>query len=418
MPLPEPRILPPEEQTRLVDRLRNGLTEAREGRRLEAERLFRGVLGEVRGTGQRAERLALQHLARLFVHERRELESLCIARRLAALSRAASDDESLAFAHAAGAGALAFLEDWDRFDEEADALGRALGTYQGAQRPALLRHLHRLRARRELARGDVAAARNEMESVAAVGGGPDEPATARFSHLVEALVELAADRPREARAALDRAEAVENAGAVHRLLAAYIAARCAVEIDGPEAGRAAIERALEIAEAGGDGAASRLRRTKLLAELAERDCGAPELAKRAYESAAAAALMRAGEIARVVREIPELAGENVEDVNTLTAYRRRFVAEQTKVLEAVAPLLAAEIAAGENPVWTRKSLEHAVGVCAWCLRVRLPDGSLIPLGHFLPQEAGLRVTHGLCGPCSVRLSNPSRTEAPRIDLKP
>jgi hypothetical protein len=174
-----------------------------------------------------------------------------------------------------------------------------------------------------------------------------------------------------------------------------------------------VKLALFTTEGATDGVAARLRYALLLAEVADKECGSLDLAKRAYESAAAAVLLRTAEIDRAMREIPELAGDHDDDAKALAEFRRRFQEEQERVLEAVAPLLIGNIASGQMPLWTRDSLRDAIGVCAWCLRVRLLDGTMLPVGHFLPSDPALRVSHGICPPCMMRISSSYPRDLPK-----
>ena len=41
-------------------------------------------------------------------------------------------------------------------------------------------------------------------------------------------------------------------------------------------------------------------------------------------------------------------------------------------------------------------------ICPWCLRVRAPDGAMLPVGHYLPSGSGLTVEHAVCNACEAR----------------
>ena len=41
-------------------------------------------------------------------------------------------------------------------------------------------------------------------------------------------------------------------------------------------------------------------------------------------------------------------------------------------------------------------------VCAWCKRLRGPDGIFLALRHFEPERHALHVSHGICPKCFLR----------------
>ena len=43
--------------------------------------------------------------------------------------------------------------------------------------------------------------------------------------------------------------------------------------------------------------------------------------------------------------------------------------------------------------------ERLIGVCAWCHRLRGPQGVWVDLGHYEPPEDGVEVTHTACPTC-------------------
>jgi hypothetical protein len=131
--------------------------------------------------------------------------------------------------------------------------------------------------------------------------------------------------------------------------------------------------------------------------------GAPtELTTRAFELAAAMVLLRGSEIERAAREMPELAVVEPQDARALAAYRIRFASEQKDLLAAVAALLRRRAAAGDLPSWAPAAADGGMRICPWCLRVRAPDGAMLPVGHYLPSGTGLAVEHAVCDACEAR----------------
>jgi hypothetical protein len=386
-----------------LEQLRAGIRDADDGRLDAAEARFRQLLASVRGTGTRPERLAASSLLTLFAHEGRDVEALVLARRHLALSAANGDPEDVCFGCASLVDALDRLEDWRRFDVAAAEFERALDAYAGRHNAALRRHLLRTMIHRELARGQGAAASALLARVHALDAtDPDPPDIARATRLCEAEIGLATGRPDRARVALGRLAASVT---VVSLEAEFLAARCALAIEGPAAAITAIGRVVDSLEspvARTSGVATRLSVARRAAQLADRVGAGFDLTKRAFDVAAAMVLLRASEIERAAREMPELADVDPQDARALAAYRVRFASEQKELLAAVADLLRKRAAAGDLPSWAAGSADGAARVCPWCLRVRTPDGSMLPIGHYLPSGPGLRVDHGVCETCAAR----------------
>jgi hypothetical protein len=394
---------PPVDEMEFRRRIQLGISEAEAGRDDAAERIFRELLASARDTGSWSERIASSSLLTLFAREARDLETLVLSRRHLALSRATGDAEDLCYAYAPLLTALAGLEDWRRFDVAARDAERALDAYTGRHSKALRRHLLRMRIDRELARGDTATAGELLSKVHALyAAAPEAPQVASATRVSEALIALAIGRPDRARTALDR---IEASGAEAPLEAEFLRARCALAIEGPPAAIAAIGRVTALLESRGPqqrGVAHHLTVARQTAQLADRIGAGFELTKRAYDVAAAIVLLRASEIERVTRELPELGDVDPEDARALAAYRIRFASEQKDLLAAVADLLRRRAAAGDLPSWAAAPPNSAVHVCPWCLRVRTQDGSLLPIGHYLPTGPGLRVDNGMCDACAAR----------------
>src|SRR6187549_1258600 len=106
----------PGEEALLIASLHRGMREADAGDPGAAEYRFRDVLTASRGSGTRAERLALSCLVTHFARRRRDVEALILARRHATLARQAGTAEDVCFAMAGLADSFARIEDWERFD--------------------------------------------------------------------------------------------------------------------------------------------------------------------------------------------------------------------------------------------------------------------------------------------------------------
>jgi hypothetical protein len=401
-------VAPPHSESAYTETLRDGIRAAESGDLAAAERSFREVLAEVRDTGSRTERLATSSLLTLFARQGRDVEALVLARRHLAISAVTGDAEDACFGNASLVEALSRLGDWRRLDAALEDFDRALDRYSGRHAAALRRHLLRTRVTRELARGDVTAAAAELARLHALDAvDPDPPAIASATHLVDAEFGLATGSPGRARAALERVSA--NVGRVP-IEAAFLAARCTLAIEGPAAAAAALAdvvAALDAPEARTEGVAKRLSVARQAAQLAERIGAGFELTQRAFDVAAAMVILRASEIERITQDVPELAEVDPADARALAAYRIRFASEQKELLAAVADLLRRRATSGDLPAWVHSAADGAAQICPWCLRVRTPDGGLLPVGHYLPTGAGLSVRHAACDACADRTARRS-----------
>jgi len=388
---------------RLREMLHEGAREADAGRADDAERIFRWVLSATRGKGSKIERLACSNMVAFFARQGRDVEILALARRHVDLSSASGDAEDVCFALGGLACAYVNLEDWPRFDVAASRFESALHSADGAWTAKLSRALFRARTQRALAAQDVEGARRELGRAHDVAPGEEEtPFERRAALLLEAEIALRKGRPSLACEALDGVAALNAPGGAAALETARLAATCALELKGPAAAAAVIACTLDVLEspdAAHNGTAPRLRCAQRLGDLAAARCREPALAKRAYDVAATVVLLRGAEIERAARLIPETCVAQPDDFAALSDYRGRFATQQREIRRAVARLLQSRVAAGDVPGWTREPGRTTTDVCAWCLRVRVADGTLVPVGHFLGKDAGIRLNHVLCGDC-------------------
>jgi hypothetical protein len=342
-----------------------------------------------------------------FTRHGRDLELLVFARRHVELSVAARDPEDVSHALAGLTYAYANLEDWDRFEASAARFEHALELQDAPWVPRLKRALFRARADRALAAGDVEGAREAVGLAHCVDPGESESAfERRAALLIETEIALRKAQPELACEALDRVAELGATGGAGALDAARLAAVCAFELKGSVAAAAVISCTLDLLESPGvgrNGTAARLRCAQQLGDLASTRCEAPDLAKRAYDVAASVVLLRGAEMERAVQMLPELSVARHDDFDALSAHRARFAKQQGEIRDAVARLLQRRIAAGDVPHWSREPGRDVTDVCAWCLRVRLADGTMLPVGHYLNKDAGLRLNHAICPECEKRV---------------
>jgi len=133
-----------------------------------------------------------------------------------------------------------------------------------------------------------------------------------------------------------------------------------------------------------------------------RDRGLDELACDALDRGAICAIERIREIDRVVRDLPELSFVTIDDRALLARVRKRFSTEHRELLRALATLFERAGTAEEPWFAGLLSGDHAV-VCAWCARLRSDEGQWMPVGHLMPHDGPLRLSHGICETCLEQL---------------
>ena len=139
------------------------------------------------------------------------------------------------------------------------------------------------------------------------------------------------------------------------------------------------------------------RAIELAVTLAEslQSRGHGALARAALDRAALCAVARVRETDRVVREIPELAFVTDEDRALLSGVLRRFGGQHRDLLTSLATLFERAHAAGESWLADLRTGTQVV-ICAWCTRVRSAAGHWVPIGHYVPEETPLPLSHGAC----------------------
>lgn len=142
-----------------------------------------------------------------------------------------------------------------------------------------------------------------------------------------------------------------------------------------------------------------LERAREIGKLFRENLGDDEAASEAYELAARLALRRMAQLDRAIRALPELEIREPEDVRLLQRLRTHLGGQHRELL---LHLVEALNAAGAS---TRQRLLHSsdgfefVLVCAWCQRVRSASGPWLPIGHFVPVESHMHISHGICDGC-------------------
>jgi len=380
------------------------------GELADAERLTREALETTFDTGTRTELAACINLALVCLGQRRLFESLVLARRSCALAERLNERRAVCYANLHLAGVLDELGDGEGAERALATTERHLGGCEAQTRRNHERNIAYLRAEFALRRGDTGAARRQTERCAALW--PEDRAPCALDTLKASVLVAESDHA-GARAILDHVQPPAGGRDRTAFERALLAARCRLHLEGPDAADAAAcallarlreDAAREVLSPG-----ERMEVAEALARLLE-ECDAKVEARRALGVAGAAALERTGELDRFLRRLPALQEASPTDRALLEDFRRRYADEHRELLDAVArlfeadPAAAAELAAGEDDDPT------LICACAWCKRVRGPEGVWVNLWSFLPPEGPVSLTHGVCEACHAELMTEVRSQ--------
>jgi tetratricopeptide (TPR) repeat protein len=373
-----------------------------------AESILRRVLQDVRGTGSRIEGAACLHLSSAFRAQRREFEALVMARRSAALAKSAGDPANTATALLHLGATLTVIGEWAAFDAVAAEIEELAPSIPAMRLDPIAGNLHRYRAEALLERGDVAAARRQLDAYTA----KPTDAWLRDSAVTDGLMlrakcDLAAGNVEGALATTERLlESMDETSGDWFPCSAMLVACLARAVPGRAATVARpVLRALETRGTRAIGTGGVLRSAASIGQGLEPVAGAGNEALYAYEIAAAAMFERTAELHACLREIEELSSAIADDREMLARFGRRYLDEHEAMLAAIARLHEGGVVAEPLRLARLVAADGVVRVCAWCLCVRAGDGTQLPIGHFLPDSTRFRVTHGICPDCVERYGN-------------
>ncbi|MDJ0522198.1 MAG: hypothetical protein QNJ90_09010 [Planctomycetota bacterium] len=365
----------------------------RQGRRQEAERLYREGLATLRGSNSVAEMRGCVNYALTCLHARRVLEALVLSRRAEAIAVELDEPFALAVARGHMVGALLDMKEYVRARRVLEALEAGIPDLTPTRRMQAGRRAAAYRLELAMVDGDGqagAAARAQLEKL---GTGPDP----RAAPWARAMAAYAAGRYTEALTEIEAFRQVEQQRdrQSYRLDLLAVSALIALGAEGAvPAAREALER---IADASDDALTPGMRmglayqHGLILLEHAGRGADT----NRAYDITGAAALQRLGEVEHFLAEQPGFLAENDDGLDELRAYRARLLDEHRALLRAFGTM------ADGDPDLNRFE-GAAMCVCAWCESVRGPDGVWLPLEHAPKPRRLTTVTHGMCTPCRSR----------------
>jgi hypothetical protein len=386
--------------SRHEEALARGRAEQNAGDEISAERRFLEVLAATRGSGADVGFIALANLAGLYMRQGRESESLLLARRLVVAS-ASRKPHVRAWARQTLCMAFANIDDWPRLAAELPLFEREVDGCSGPAVAVYVRASLALGAHVALRLGTLEEARVAHEKLVASLDEAAQSNTRLFTELMGAEIEQRDGRLPEAMAAARRARSHAETP-IEAMSPVAVEAECLVELEGPGRTRELVREALDAADACAMTAhapSHLVEAAPKLAELVVGRCDDADLARRAYDMAAAAIVLRAAEIERALVDLPELAALERDDEAALAGFRARFHAGRRRFIAAVSKRRGRPIVG-----FFESGVVGIVTVCAWCLRVRRGDGAWLPLGHFVHVGDRRHVTHGMCAACANELS--------------
>lgn len=376
-----------------------------------AERTLVAMLAAERGRGTAFERRLCGSLAETYRRLTRDFEVLLLARRALRIVVPGTLPRQTAVMWYRVADALGGLGEWDALKAALDEMARVLADLPPDAELPLRRRLTVQRIRHAVRTGDLPRAEREVAELERLLALPaPEPADPRWFDMIRASIAVRLGRLDDARRLLDAVRALPAARPGVDPLPQYDL-ELAIAEGRADVSRAIARRMLEVVETRGEefGTGSALLWASRAVEVATVHAPDPALARRAFDAAGRTILRRIAEVERVMRLLPELSTSEPEDRAFLIASRARFQEEQARLLDGIAGFLRAHLDTGADLVPRLGGSDAFVSVCAWCRRVALPDDTWLPVGHYLPRQGPLRLTHGICPDCLAR----ERAHVPR-----
>ncbi len=223
--------------------------------------------------------------------------------------------------------------------------------------------------------------------------------------ILDIKLDLAGGMPRRALETLRRVEELVRRAAEPAAIVAWMRVQClqaAGELSRAESAARSYLALLEKTRADEAMAPHRVRNAAALAAWFAARPGYGGAARRTYDLAAAAVIQRITQLSTAVPELEAIGVEVGTAADDLAELRRGFLAEQEDLLARVAQLFRSQPDAVAPVVVTEEQDAELVHLCAWCERVRTPEGVWLPIGHFIPRVGPLPISHGICGDCLAR----------------
>jgi len=327
---------------------------------------------------------ALANLALCLLQQRRTLESLLTGRRAVAALERAGHTRALLHTRIVLARLYMHLHDWSRHEAEMAAVEAGLPALSEEDREFLAPQHLMMSACGALERRRLDEAVALFERFERVRPEKWSPSAVRRAHALTLLGRV--DEATRVVAQLRTRR--QNQWLTMRI--DTVDTMCTVARDAKETVSARVERFFESLPK--EAPSRRAQRLVDVAEALRARGGFDDLAKRAYDLAAASILARMAELDRFAREEQPQLEITREERLELGRIREALLERHEEVRHAV----IRHVHAMPDDWFTEDGL---FALCAWCGCVRHRDGTWIPLGALLPEDPRLRVTHGMCPDC-------------------
>ena len=351
---------------------------------------------------RRFEFSVLSTLTVFYAWQRREMEMCAVLRRLRGPRAARTTPAEQVVLDQKVALSLDVLgENPTRIRAELEEMARR-AVELGNPNPRVLKWIYAVLAEIAAEEGDAARAAEELARFEALSGPGTPDWNATPSGTLYGRLALAEGDPKTALARVEAARGAEG-----RTRRPYVEARLALvaieaahQIGDREHVEREVTELLERIESGTTAphpAAVGWRVGVEIARVGAR-CGVAEsLIARALDAAAACLVERIVEIERFCQFLPDLFLRESEDsIRFRTRFRDRFP-------ELLEPIERAILRRREDLSRSLLDAEEDLVCCAWCLLVQRGEG-WIPVGHLLPRNESVSITHGICPQCVERES--------------
>lgn len=385
--------------------VRAALAEARQQEFGETERRLYELLASVRGHDAAQERLTWYLIVALFLRAGRDFDALLTARHALKLCREAGDTRletrCLTAATMARFGLRIDAElgaDVPRLRELMNSFPKQSGNW------GLHAEFSYVTYAEALQRGDLDAAERALEGLREAA--PHLGAEASLARCVDltcqARIALRDNNPRRALELLDQIRTEGLLEDHHRPEHHVLRLEALLAADDLAAARDEAAAALDVIRAVVSTVPSEcIHYGKRLAAALGGPLAAIEEARQAYDLVATAIVQRMQEIDRSLAALPELLLPERTYEDDLVAYRKAFAAAHEDVMRRVSSLFDRKTATLPDGVLQTET--GLISICAWCESMRNDQGEWIPIGHLLPRQGRVSVSHSICPTCSEAL---------------
>ena len=369
------------------------------------------------------ESTVLSTLTVFYAWQRREVEMLAVLRRLRGPRTTPTAERHQIVLDQKEALALDVLDESPRRVRlQLEELRRRVESAEALHTP-VLKWVHAVLAEIALEQGNAELGQKELVRFEELSGPESPDWNATPSGTLYGRLALAQGDPRTALERIDlaRADKARNRRPYMESRLALVAIEAAAALGDKARWQKELESLLTLAETSGRPAAGPRPSHRAavgwrvgveIARLATAAGTDEEFVERALAAAGDCLVDRLLEIERFSRLLPEPAGDESEDA---IRYRTRF---RDRYPELIGPLERAfERRRGDLPISLIDPTAELT-CCAWCLGVKSQE-VWIPVGHLIPRNEAIPLTHGICPRCidreKTRLSAP--TQEPADDRK-